>query len=289
MTVPQLEHFILAKPYFDRNGLLIAEDETSAPIGFVHAGFGPNEDRSDVGYNVGVICMVQMKPDQATTELAMALLEAAEAYLQERGSQRAVGGPHPPQTPFYHGLCGSGELPGILQADTAMHAAFSQAGYAATNEFAVMECELGQMRPVVDRNQRSLPKSFDVRPTMDHTFDNWWESCAFSPVQRSDFQLVSKSDNRVCGSLMWWDLDPTTSDRREPGVAISRLQISDDRRRTGLATFLLSNALRQLKSSGAFRAQVQVPVSNAPAVEFFRKLGFAEVDRGVAYEKQLAS
>ena len=286
MSVAQFEHFILAKPYFDRKGLLVVESDRRV-VGFVHAGFGPNQDCSDSALEDGVICMVQMHPEFASKELAAQLLTAAEAYLAQSGSQRITGGPHPPQIPFYHGLCGSGELPGVLLADVEMHAAFKESGYSVKAEFAIMECQLGRMRGVFDRNQRILPRSFEVRPTMDHSFGTWWETCAFGPVQRSEFQVVNRADNIVCGSLMWWDLEPIT-ETNEPGVALSRVEIVDDRRRAGLATFLVSNALKQLKSSGAFHAQVQVPAANAPAIEFFVKLGFEEIDRGVAYEKRVS-
>ena len=38
---------ILAKPYFDPAGLIVAEDNET-PIGFAHAGFGPNEDETEI-------------------------------------------------------------------------------------------------------------------------------------------------------------------------------------------------------------------------------------------------
>ena len=119
---------------------------------------------------------------------------------------------------------------------------------------------------------------------MDHAFDNWWVTCAYGPTQRSEFQVIAKDDNTVCGSLVWWDVESAFG-ANEPGVAISRVSIVDERRRAGLATFLVSNALKQLKSSGAQYAAVQVPTSNSPAIEFFAKLGFERVDGGIAYEK----
>ena len=281
------EHYVLAKPYFDRRGLLIAESSDGEPIGYVHAGFGPNEDRSEVSRSEGVICILQMAPEAASKSLAQDLLVAAEVYLEESGSRRLLGGPRPPQIPFYHGLFCSGELPGVLQADSELQDVFQSNGYSEIEQFAIMECQLGQMRGVFDRTQRMLPRSFEVRPTMDHVFDNWWETCAFGPTQRSEFQVIAKEDNAVCGSLVWWDVESAFG-TNESGVAISRVRIVSERRRAGIATFLVSNALKQLKSSGAHYASVQVPKSNLPAIEFFTKLGFASVDAGIAYEKVLA-
>lgn len=38
-----LDRYVLSKPYFDREGLIVAEDD-DRPIGFAHAGFGPEID-----------------------------------------------------------------------------------------------------------------------------------------------------------------------------------------------------------------------------------------------------
>jgi len=287
VNVLHFEHYVLAKPYFDRCGLLVAESvDSGIPIGFVHAGFGANEDCSDVSREDGVICVLQMAPEAESKSLAEDLLNAAEVYLRESGSRRLLGGPSPPQIPFYHGLFCSGELPGVLQADAELQDIFQSNGYSEIEQFAIMECQLGRMRGVFDRTQRMLPRAFEVRPAMDHVFDNWWETCAFGPTQRSEFQVIAKEDNAVCGSLVWWDVESAFG-ATEPGVAISRVRIVNERRRAGIATFLVSNALKQLKSSGAHYASVQVPKSNSPAIEFFTKLGFASVDCGIAYEKVL--
>ena len=283
MSVPLLEHFVLGKLYFDRQGLLVAECDGQV-VGFAHAGFGPNADRSDLAHEVGVTCAIQVMPEFETTDLASQLLGATEAYLKEHKVARLIGGAYPPYNPFYHGLCRFSELPGVLVGDSFLHTIYREAGYEVADEFALMDCQLGPLRPVVDRHQRQLARAFLVRPTMDHTFDNWWDTCAFGPIQRSQFEIIAKSDKQPCGSMLWWDLE-ATREGFGPGVALSRVEIVDDRRRTGLATFLVMSALKQLKSSGASRAQVQVPISNQAGLDFFRKLGFAEVGRGTTYGK----
>lgn len=276
---------MLAKPYFDRLGLLVAEHDGNV-IGFVHAAFGPNENRSDISRGVGVVCMLQVVPEFDSIELRHQLLNAAEEYLRSSGTKRIIGGPSPPFVPFYHGLCGSGELPGVLASDRLLHEVYQAAGYSIVETFAVMDCDLKNLRAVVDYNQRQLARLFEVRPTMDHVFDNWWETCAFGPIQRSEFEIVEKATSLPCGSMLWWDLE-VSDDRQSLGVALSRLLVVDHQRRAGLATILVSNALKQLKESGATLAQVQVPVSNEAGFEFFRKLGFSEVTRGTTYEKMV--
>ena len=287
ISVPVLEHFVYGKPYFDRQGLIVAEHEGRV-VGFVHAGFGPSEDYSDVAKDVGVTCMLQMLPEFEATDLGATLLAASEEYLRQHSVCALIGGAYPPFTPFYHGLVQSSELPGVFASDSLLHTVYRDAGYEVADEFAILDCELGRIRPVVDRNQRLLAKSFQVRPTIDHAFDTWWDTCTFGPVQRSQFELIDKSDKSPCGSMIWWDLD-AIRDTARPSIAISRLRVASERRREGLATFLIMSALKQLKSSGALKAQVQVPTSNQPALDFFRRIGFAETGRGTSYRKPLDS
>ena len=56
-----LERHVFAKPYFDASGLIIAE-ENGHRLGFVHAGFGPNQRETMLGKLEGVICVVAVRP-----------------------------------------------------------------------------------------------------------------------------------------------------------------------------------------------------------------------------------
>ena len=54
MTTTLFERQVLAKPYFDQAGLIVAtEDER--PIAFAHAGFGPTDDESEISHELGAI------------------------------------------------------------------------------------------------------------------------------------------------------------------------------------------------------------------------------------------
>lgn len=286
IDIMMLEHFVLSKPWFDRHGLMVAECGDRV-AGFIHAGFGPDATQSDLDRELGVVCTLQLLPQYDSDDLRCLLLQKAEDYLKFHGCRLVVGGAYPPNMPFYHGLFRSSELPGVFAADEATHRTFLENGYEAAEQFSIMNCQLGRLRPVIDRNQRQLQRSFMVRPTLDHSFASWWKTCAFGPIQRSQFEVVAKLDNMPCGALIWWDADVTTMGGTGLSISLGELQIQDDRRRVGLATFLVSNALRQLKSSGAAEAQVQVPISNTPGLQFFHKLGFVEQQRGTSYRKVL--
>jgi ribosomal protein S18 acetylase RimI-like enzyme len=64
------------------------------------------------------------------------------------------------------------------------------------------------------------------------------------------------------------------------------LEASSQRRRQGLATFLLSEAFQRLRSRGILRVEAQTMQQNAPALALYEKLGFTKVDEGVVYRKE---
>ena len=47
MSLSLVEAAVFSKPYFDRQGVIVAVDEGRV-VGFAHAGFGPTADRSAI-------------------------------------------------------------------------------------------------------------------------------------------------------------------------------------------------------------------------------------------------
>ena len=59
-----LEAYVFSKPYFDRHDLIIAEHGDDL-LGFVHVGFGPNEQRDNLCREMGTTCMVMVVEDKS--------------------------------------------------------------------------------------------------------------------------------------------------------------------------------------------------------------------------------
>ena len=60
VSAPMLEFAVFSKAHFDRNGLIVAERD-GVPVGFAHAGFGPNEDGTGLDKSIGTTHMLMMK------------------------------------------------------------------------------------------------------------------------------------------------------------------------------------------------------------------------------------
>jgi ribosomal protein S18 acetylase RimI-like enzyme len=287
MTVPIFEHIVLSKPYFDRQGLIVAVLD-GQPVGFVHASLGPNSQKSDIGSELGVICLLQVLPQFSTREIRDGLLARAESYLIDRGVRVIRGGGFPAVSPYYLGLYGGSELPGVIDSDRTLRESLRNAGYQEKAKFHTMHRRLSQFRPPMDRSQHLLSRQFRVDVELDHQFDNWWDSCTLGMTQHGCFHLASSLNGDRVGSLIFWDLEPLASSWGIPSVGLSRLWIADDQQDKGLATFLLAQALRHFVGMSTALAEVQVPWESQTALGLFRKLGFEIVDGGVAFEKRIS-
>ena len=90
-NVGLLEHTLFCKPYFDPQGLILAEFD-GTPIGFVHAAFGANDDETAIDRSRGVICVVMVRPAFRRQGIGSELLRRAESYLVERGTRSVQAG-----------------------------------------------------------------------------------------------------------------------------------------------------------------------------------------------------
>src|SRR5438874_289349 len=112
------ERHVLSKPYFDPAGLLIAED-AGRMVGFVHAGFGARQDEAATDPTHGVICAIAVLPSHRRRRIGSELLQKAEQYVAARGTQVVQAGQARPLNPFYFGLYGGSDTPGLLPSDAA--------------------------------------------------------------------------------------------------------------------------------------------------------------------------
>ena len=128
VTAAILEQLVFSKPYFDPEGLImLLSDER--PIGFVHAGFGANDEQSGLTTDVGTTYQLMLRADRRNDALADELLAQSEEYLRDRGAKVIYAGGIRPLNAFYLGLYGGSELPGILAGDHVFNEACRRRGY----------------------------------------------------------------------------------------------------------------------------------------------------------------
>jgi len=278
------EQLVFAKLYFDYGGLIIARDE-GRPVGFAHAGFGPDETADRVSTELGVVCMVMVRPDYDGTEAAVGLLDCCEQYLRRRGSKVLYGGGIQPLNPFYLGLYGGSEVPGVLDSDQLARDLFISHGYREIDRTLVVRRELDDFQAVIDRQQMQIRRRMIVEVTQDPPARNWWEACTMGEFDLTRFDVIPRGGGPAVAQATFRSMEPggTTGIGRASGLI--ELNVDRAHRRKGLAVFLLSEAFRQFIRQGIMLVEAQTMQHNAAARALYHKLGFRQVGQGSVFRK----
>jgi GNAT superfamily N-acetyltransferase len=284
MSATLFEQLVLSKPYFDNAGLILAVDDAT-PVGFAHAGFGPSDDESTLSYDCGVVSMLLVRPEYRRQGIGQALLARAEDYLRERGATRIYGGGIRPLTPFYLGLYGGSELPGVLVSDADALRRYRASGFAEVERVGVFHRDLSSFRPAVDRKQMQIRRQQNVQITVDPPCRTWWEACTFGGFDRTRFELAPKTGEPVCASLTVWSMEPLSTSWGVRATGLCELLVDPAQRRQGLAQFLMGEAFRQLAAEGIALVEAQAMLRDEASLGLFKKLGFKQVDEGVVFRK----
>lgn len=291
---PQLmELSVFSKPQFDPEGLILATSD-GLPVGFVHAGFAPNEYGTAVDTSLGTTHMLMLRGNFLVGAsaglsdggaLADDLLAASEQYLRERGAKVFYGGGIRPLNAFYQGLYGGSEIPGVLQSDRVLTATCVRNQYCETDRVVILQCDLGRFRPPFSRGARQIKRTAQWIESVDPPATNWWDACLWSGLQRDHFELVDKALGKVIAKVSFWDVQPLSLSWGLSTAGMLDLYVDFEWRRQGCASYLIGEAFRLLRRRGVNTVEAQTMASNEAALDFYRKLGFTEVDYGLVFRK----
>lgn len=287
VTPALLDRVVFAKPYFDREGFLVAEEE-GRPIAFVHAGFAANDSLSDLDQTKGVIAQLLVAPHREEDAIAAELLERAEQYLADHGAKQICAtGFAPESAPFYMGLFGGCTPAGVPESDEQLSRWVDAWSSTVDRRIAIMQRSLAGFRPVVNRDQMQIRRRFQIEAELDPSSSSWWEACTAGFEHRTRFNLMARDGDTPCGAVTYWDMEPIASSWGVHACGLLDLSIDESRRREGLGTFLGSESLRQMQSQGATLAECHIDVTNEAAMALVAKLGFNQVELGVVFRKDL--
>lgn len=280
------ERHVFSKPYFDPAGFIIAEDERRV-VGFVHAGFGPNESETAPDPRQGVICALAVAASHRRRGLGTDLLRKGELYLATHGTRTIQAGPARPLNPFYFGLCGGSDQPGFLLSDTAAAPFFEQLGYQAVATTLVVQKRLDLPLAVADPRFAAARRRFELKVMPRSTLGTWWQECAVGLTEFVEFRLEDKLSGLPAARALAWEMEGFSGRWNAPAVGMLELLVRQDLRRQGLAKFLVSQVMRNLQEQFYGILEAQVPELNAPTVALFRTLGFMQADVGRVYRRDL--
>jgi ribosomal protein S18 acetylase RimI-like enzyme len=283
MTAALLEASVFSKPYFERAGLIVAADNDRV-VGFAHAAFGPNKDRSAVDTQAGTTLLVAVVPHPLQEQIADELLRGCEAYLRARGARTILGGGSAELRSFYLGLYGGSDLPGILDSSAAMQGVFTRAGYETADRIAVLRRRLQGFRPPVNRLQLAIKRTTELRAIDEPTRRTWWEAATTAGIALRRYELLNQARERL-GCASFWDMQPLAGAWGVPAAGLLDVEIEGPRRRQGLAHYLVAEALHDLAQEGVAIVETHASAANTPALNLFTKLGFETAEHGTIFRK----
>lgn len=283
MTSAWLEAAVFSKPYFDREGLIVALEDGRA-LGFAHAGFGPDAEGSAIDHATGTTMLVVVVPHERRDEIGAALLARTEDYLVRRGARTILGGGSPDAGGFYLGLYGGSDLPGILASAPGMQDVFRRAGYDEAERIGVLRRSITGFRPPVSRLQMAIRRSTTMRVIDEPARRNWWEAATTTGIALRRYELWSDAESPL-GSVSFWDMQPLSSAWGVTAWGLLRVDVAGTRRREGLANYMVAEAIHDLSQEGVAVVEAQVAEANEAALRLFAKLGFTRHDTGVVFQR----
>ena len=268
-----LDQTVLAKPYFEQAGLLMAVDD-SLPVGFVHAGFAPNRELSDLDHSIGIISQLKVVDVESRDTVASELLERACDYVRNKGAQQIYFGSQYPYSPFYLGLYGGAQLGGVLDEDEHVVRALQTAGFEAKEKIVTYSRTLAGFRTAVNRQQMSIRRQFKINAIADPLETSWWESCTFGLAERDCFHALPKNSNDIVGTAKFWDIQPLANKWGVASRGLHEFEIAPEHFGTGLDLFLLGESLRHLMQSRIGLVEILCRESDHALQACLNTLGF---------------
>jgi GNAT superfamily N-acetyltransferase len=284
ISLELLEQLVFAKLYFDYAGLILAFQD-GEPVGFAHAGFGPNEQLGAISFDLGVTAIIVVRPDCPEAEVAAGLLGECEKYLRARGAKVLYGGEIQPLNPFYLGLYGGSELSGILDSDRLACDLFQSHGYQEIERTRIGQIDISRFEAVIDRAQMQIRRQMLVEETIDFPTRNWWEACTLGEFDLTRFEMVPRVGGPAVARAIFRSMTPSGGNSPGRQSGLIELHVDPAYRRRGYAVFLLSEVFRQFKRQGIAFVEAQTMESNTPAVNLYQKLGFQPTGQGRVFRK----
>lgn len=281
----QLEKCAFAKPYFDPDGFVVAE-ENGRVVGFGHAGFGPNNTELTISTNLGVLCSIGVTASHRRRGIGTKLLESCEKYLRKKGARTLFAGPMRPLSPFYFGLYGGSELPGFLNTDRDAAPFLESHNYFPWDTCFVFQRKLDQPINVPDPRFAALRRRFELRVVPRVAVGTWWHESVVGLIEPVEFRLEEKYTGATAVRATVWEMDGFSARYKQPMVGIYDIQVHESLRRQGLGKLFMTQVLQYLQEQCFVLVEGQVMERNRPGLNLYKVMGFEKVDVGRIYKAE---
>jgi len=274
----------MAQSYFDPRGLIVAWDGQE-PVGFVHAGFGCNEDESELAFDKGVIAAVLVDPAYRRQGIGRELIRRAEDYLTVAGATTIHAGSAPPRDSFYFALYGGAEPAGFLESDSDSAPFLESLGYKPCERIAVYQRTLADQTEPVNYRLALVRRKTELAVVDLPSHPSWWWMTRLGRLDTLQFQLVLKGTKHPVAEVTAIGLDLYAEKWQERGVGLTNLIVQESERQQGYGQALVVEVMRRIRQELVTLVEAHVAESNPPAMRMFESTGFTRVDTGVVYRR----
>ena len=282
----EFNELVLGRQPFEPDGLILAEDE-GRPVGFVHAGFGPESPTGPshrLDRELGTVAMLVVDPDRDDPGLEIGLFAEAESYLRRRGAKVLYAGGQFELSSFYWGVYGGSECSGVLESHHAFHRASRASGYEPVALTALFETDLSapesrDPKSTILRRQTRLEVVEDALPA------GWWESSAIGYTQITRFRVLAKADDRELARASTWDMAAFGRLDGKARTGVIDVEVAEGERRKGYGRYLVSEILRHCRGQWGEVVSLQARSTNAAAIALYESLGFEAVETSTLYRR----
>ena len=274
-----LETYLFAKPYFDHDGLIVAESDDTV-IGFALAGFGPGPGGKGIDRQDGILCFLAVAPDQRRQGVGTELLRRAEAYLRDRGARTLYAGALGWRSPFGFGLYGGSQPSGFLDSDVLARPFFEKRGYKVNRTQLVLHLALKRLVEVADGRFPGLRQKLTIQGGPWHGLTPWQEA-VLGPLELTELRLEEKVGGKVRARAMLWEMEETFSPTwGEHAIGLVEVEVTAESRRQGMAKFLVFYLMRYYQEQYFTLVEMSIGENHDATLRLARGLGFQQVDTG---------
>lgn len=284
LTNDAFEVLIFSQPYFDPEGLIVAVED-GAIVGFVLAGFGPNQELSALSFSEGVICAVIVHPEFRRRGIGRELVRRAEEYLLAKGATQITAGPSGLLSPYLVGLYGGTRPSGFLLSDPLAAPFFESLGFEAIGSTRIYQRDLLGQKPPIKFHLVNLRRKMQLEISDDYQAPNWWWLTRLGRLETLHFELVPKSGYDAMASATVVGLDLYIPKWEERVIGLTDVYVKETERGKGYGQSLLLEIGRRLQDELITKLELHVAETNAVAWHVAEAVGYYQVDTGIVYQR----
>ncbi len=273
-----LELCVLAKPYFESSGLLVAE-QAGQLVGFTQLGLEPDSTLTSVNSEAGIMSVLCVAPGDNDFAVGQILIEEAVRSLRESGAKRIRFSPPPPATPYFAGISPGAGMIGCPVADPRTHGWLEASGWTLEQSVVSWELDLNRFQPPVDRMQIQIRRMAHVDRLVDEPVMPWYVASMLGHTEPIGFQLTDRQSRTVTCEVILWTIGHELLPQPESVAHLWPIAGYKPGQEDQLV-FLISEALRQLRDDRVDVVRTAVPAQDTGLSRILSRIGFMETLSG---------